>query len=152
MSSPTPDGAPPRAGWPRLAATAAIVILLGLQLAGPLHYYAGGRDPSDERFAWRMFSARRAWQCQAVAVERLETGAARQVRLGRALHPAWAGALRLGRTPVVDAFLTDRCDAPEVVSVELKRKCVRADGEQVPLVVHARACAPWADRLAEASR
>ncbi len=115
------------------------IVLLSLavlvaQLLVPASYYIGERD-ADERFAWRMFSNRRAETCKVQATERRATdpeGASRRLRLSGLIHRAWIHGLSRRRPGIVDKFFSWRCEEPEVRSITLIRRCRSATGEPMP--------------------
>jgi len=94
------------------------------QVALPLSYYVPP-DTGDERFAWRMFSARFLYNntCTLSTFERAATST-RQITLEPILHVGWLVALKHGRPAVVEKFLQSRCAAdPSVTEVRLERRC-----------------------------
>jgi hypothetical protein len=96
-----------------------------VQVALPLAYYAGLRAPSDERFAWRMFSAVRLDRCKAtVTVEGAAPAAPRALPLDRVLQHGWVNQLERGQPRVVEGALARACVEPGAVSATLERRCV----------------------------
>jgi hypothetical protein len=121
----------------RPRASAIIAGFLALQVVAPLSYYLWRDDPTDERFAWRMFSAVRVHSCSAAVSDRVQVDGglrARPVDLRRVLHPAWETNLRRNRTRVIERFLRSRCDEPGVVGARFLRRCQAADGAELPPV------------------
>ncbi len=82
-----------------------ILAVVVSQLLLPLHYYAVRRDPHDERFAWRMFSAMRMADC---AVRATVDGA--PFALEREFHEAWLALARRGRFAVVEEMGARLCE------------------------------------------
>lgn len=82
-----------------------ILALLVSQLLIPLHYYAGHRDPHDERFAWRMFSPMRMTKC----VPRF-TVDDKPVNLALEFHEAWIEMAKRGRFNVIEAMGAKLCE------------------------------------------
>jgi hypothetical protein len=102
-----------------------IHLLLAVQLALPLWYYAGRSDKNDERFAWRMFSTTRMLQCDP----RFTVGDdARPVRLFSTFHEAWVTIARRGRLEVIEAMASHLCAAHPGEPVRAQVRCRRLDG------------------------
>ena len=125
--------------------SAALWLLVLLQIAVPASYYLWREDPDDERFAWRMFSAVRLKQCLVAAWESDEERGEklRAVDLKRAVHASWQKLLDRGRRPVIEQFLASRCEpildpdasaarrAPPARTI-LERSCVSPAGRPLP--------------------
>lgn len=124
----------PEKGRPRVVASLFIAFTLLVAIGTPASYYVG--DGSyDERFAWRMFSGKRAEKCGVQVIEtRLSEGKESRhvLPLTRIIHKAWESGLRRLRPDIVDAFLERRCALPETREVLLIRRCRRADGSRKP--------------------
>jgi hypothetical protein len=114
-------------------------LLLLAQVLIPSSYYLWRSDPEEERFAWRMFSARRFRSCKVQAFDVL-AGQERAVALNAALHASWIGALRRGRERVVERFLEARCVQPGVAGSTLVRSCREVDGRVLPVQRFHYAC------------
>ena len=102
------------------------------QLAVPLSYYFRS-ERSDERFAWRMYSAQRLRACRiSVWEDRGATPSARwtRVRLEATLHPGWISALRFGVASVRKKFLRARCNLG-ASRVRIDRQCRTVDGARL---------------------
>jgi hypothetical protein len=98
---------------------AAIVVS---QLLLPLHYYLARRDPHDERFAWRMFSAMRMARCEPhVTID----GA--PFALGREFHEAWLELANRGRFVVVEAMGAQLCREHPGSAVNVSLVCKYVD-------------------------
>jgi hypothetical protein len=106
-------------------------LVVGLQLAIPVSYYLRQRDPDDERFAWRMFSATRFRACSVEAFEADRAGT-RPLQLSDELHASWIGLLRRGRSSVIEKFLARRCEQPLRTSAWLLRTCKDVGGRDLP--------------------
>jgi hypothetical protein len=109
-------------------------VILAAQLLVPASYYLGGSD-ADERFAWRMFSNRRAESCKVQATERRQDeppGVAKTLRLSAVMHRAWIHGLSRRRPGIVDKFFSWRCEDPQVSELALIRRCRSATGEPMP--------------------
>ncbi len=112
---------------------------LVFQLVVPLTYYL--RDnPYDERFAWRMFSAIRLYQC-GVDLREGRDGSLRPVELPRVIHQAWVNHLKRNRVTVADALLARRCLEDRVDEVQITTRCRTASGEASPDTRYRRICA-----------
>lgn len=110
------------------------LVVLGVQLFVPGSYYLGDSE-ADERFAWRMFSNRRAETCKVQATERRDdgpVGAAQRLRLSAVMHRAWIHGLSRRRPGIVDKFFSWRCEDPQVIELALIRQCRSATGEAMP--------------------
>jgi hypothetical protein len=139
---------PPPRGRVRLLASAFIGAWLLVQLALPASYHLGA-NPSEERFAWRMFSD--VWwyhkTCQLTLVETLDgppSGggpARRPVALEHAFHVVWLRQLQR-RPAVVEKALRQRCEAdPAVREVAFTRVCPGAPPSRLPPLRLRRTCA-----------
>ena len=149
MSSETPNNDSvarvaadaPRGGRRRRILVVAAVVLVA-QLIVPATYYVG-ESGADERFAWRMFSNRRAETCKVQAAEERVTdpvGRKRPLRLSKLIHRAWIHGLTRRRPDIVDRFFTWRCEDPEIRMISLSRRCRSATGEPLPLDVIEHRC------------
>lgn len=119
-----------------------------VQIVLPVSYYLG-KDPTDERFSWRMFSARRMQPCEWSLSTRATPGASWQVvPLERYAHNAWADRLMRGQRGVVDRFLERLCADSSVSESRYSLSCRPLDGapEQEETV---RVCATGAMRRPE---
>jgi len=127
--------ASPPPGRARSRTNLLIGAYLFVQIALPLSYYLR-EDKSDERFAWRMFSAVKYLQ-QTCAVSLGEW------RPGGKLRPlprdefiskvpyGWIQYLHRNREAVIGKFLGRYCAAnPDVVELELLRQCAAPDGRK----------------------
>lgn len=137
--SPSPIGPPsadpgqPQGRRRRFALVVASVALL-VQLLVPMTYYVGEAS-ADERFAWRMFSSRRAETCTVDATEtRMEAGErqTKRLRLSALIHRAWIHGLSRRRPAIVDRYFQWRCEAESVTGLRLVRHCKSATGEPLP--------------------
>ena len=133
---------PPRERLTGLAIAAALAV----NLLVPAAYYLGSGEGYDERFAWRMFSARRAETCAVAVVEHRgpAAGPTRVARLDltRTVHRAWQSALERRRPAVVEAFLGWRCEqgGGGVDHVVLSTRCRTAGGQPLDPVTQTRRC------------
>ncbi|MDP6943861.1 MAG: hypothetical protein QF464_06885 [Myxococcota bacterium] len=113
------------------ALIAAVVLV---SVAVPASYYVGG-DTYDERFAWRMFSGKRAERCK-VQVTEIRTADSRRSKsvlpLTRIIHKAWESGLKRLRPDVMNRLFEMRCQDPAVTSLTLVRFCRHADGTRKP--------------------
>lgn len=95
-----------------------ILFVIALQLVLPLHYYAGRRDPHDERFAWRMFSPMRMAQCTSdMRVD------GKKLELGGLYHEAWIEITKRGRYVVLEKMAAQQCGANPGKQVTLRLEC-----------------------------
>ena len=117
-----------------------ILVFLLAQLLIPLTYYTIRENPYDERFAWRMFSAIRLYQC-GVELSEGRVGAARPVRLGQVVHQAWINHLRRNREEVAQALLLRRCEESTVDEAIVTTTCQSGTGEPLPQTRYRRDCA-----------
>ncbi len=121
----------PKPGRLRRIVSLFIAATLIVSIGVPASYYLG-ETSYDERFAWRMFSGKRAERCRVQVIEtRVEDGGRKtQVRLPltRIIHKAWESGLRRLRPDIVDAFLASRCERTDARELLLVRQCIRADG------------------------
>ena len=142
--------ASPPPGRARLITSLFIGAYLLWQVAVPLAYYLG-RDKSDERFAWRMFSATGLsnMSCTVSVTEWVwssasNTTAARKLDVERILHRTWNYSL-LSNRAAVDQFLRTRCQAdPSVTQVHLIRSCLGADRTWIPSAERRLTCSTGA--------
>ena len=116
-----------------------IFVFLLAQLLIPLTYYTMRDNPYDERFAWRMFSATRLYQCN-VEFREGRANATRPVRLGGVVHQAWINHLRRNRAEVAAALLLRRCEEPTVEEASITTICQSANGEALPQTRYLRDC------------
>ena len=124
----------PRPGRHRRVVSAFITATLLLAVWTPASYYVKG-ETYDERFAWRMFSGKRAEQCRVQVVEERAVGAHTQrvkVRLSRVIHKAWESGLKRLRPDIVEGFFEKQCEDPAVRALVLTRQCRHADGTPKP--------------------
>ena len=149
MSTETPSDDPlssvatdaPRGAQRRWVLTVAAVVLAA-QLVVPATYYVG-ESGADERFAWRMFSNRRAETCKVQAAEERVSdpaGRKRPLRLSKHIHRAWIHGLSRRRPDIVDRFFSWRCEDPQIRALVLSRRCRSATGEPLPLDVIEHRC------------
>ena len=103
-----------------------IAVFVLLQFVVPLTYL-GRDDASDERFTWRRFASPEAPQCESYASVHRFDGAENSVPLGDLLHPDWVVYVQQGRRAVVDAFLSQQCEAAGVERVEVVSQCGGTD-------------------------
>jgi hypothetical protein len=125
------------------AADRFILAYLVVQIALPLAYYAGLRAPTDERFAWRMFSAVRLDRCEVEVSEKVRGGAAETIRklpLQEIVQEAWIHELERGQPRVVDRLLRRACEDAQVREVTFSRRCRAIDGTAEPPEDVVRAC------------
>jgi len=105
-----------------------IVVFLLVQLLLPLHYYVLGRDPHDERFAWRMFSPMRMTECRlAFSVDK------QQIDLGTRFHEAWIEVAQRGRAVVIEQMAKKLCTEHPGKAVEVKVECTYMDRPEASL-------------------
>ena len=99
----------------------------------PLRYYLGERG-YDERFSWRMFSTIRMQQC-AVQISESVSGSAlfHDVQVRRDVQAAWVNLLERVRMPVVEKYLTRRCERQNATLVRYTRRCTDTDGTALPV-------------------
>jgi hypothetical protein len=124
----------PAPGRSRQLINLVIVATLMVAIGTPAAYYVQG-DSYDERFAWRMFSGKRAERCAVQVIETRETSGKRTrsaLRLTRIIHKAWESGLKRLRPDIMEAFFVRRCKEPDVREVKLIRRCKRADGSPKP--------------------
>jgi hypothetical protein len=110
-----------RVACKRSVENAVIAAWLAVHIALPLSFYWGS-DRSDERFAWRMFSAQKAKRCQVRASE-VVAGAQQEIDLGSVVHVAWIATMERNRSSVIHHFLQKRCLQRGVASASLRRTC-----------------------------
>lgn len=125
--------APPR--WVEIL----IAVFVAFQLIVPATYYLRD-DPYDERFAWRMFSNIRLYQCRPTAFERREGAAEAPVQLTRHVHQAWINTVARNRVDVIVAMLDKRCEEPDMERVRLVNECHKTDGEELEPIEYALEC------------
>lgn len=124
----------PPPGRARHLVNALIAALVLASLFIPASYYTGG-DTYDERFAWRMFSGKRAERCAVQVLETRRVGDTRKrttLGLTQIIHKAWESGLKRLRPDVVGRFFDTRCGDPQVQALTLIRRCRRADGAPKP--------------------
>ena len=124
----------PKTARSRRAISVFIVAILLVSIGGPASYYLRG-ESYDERFAWRMFSGKRAERCAVKVIETAEVAGATQRRalpLTRIIHKAWESGLKRLRPDIMEALFDKRCEDPSVRSLQLIRRCRRADGSPKP--------------------
>ena len=110
----------------------AVTVLASIGL--PCRYYVNA-DTYDERFAWRMFSGKRAERCSVQVLETRRVGERRQraaLNLTRIIHKAWESGLKRLRPDVMTRLFETRCEDPAVESITLVRRCRRADKSKKP--------------------
>jgi hypothetical protein len=95
-----------------------IVAFIVLQLAIPLRYYVGHRDPRDERFAWRMFSPMRMAQCKPTF--KLDGTA---INPYTEFHEAWNELAERGRFTVIEAMGAELCKRHPKSEVRVSLDC-----------------------------
>jgi hypothetical protein len=95
-----------------------------LQLLLPLSYYLARRDPHDERFAWRMFSAMRMTRCTLrVALD------GKPLDLTTRFHTAWLETAGRGRFSVIEAMGAKLCADHPGSAVTVSLDCTYFDRE-----------------------
>jgi hypothetical protein len=120
---------------PRRAADLYILAYLVVQVALPLAYYAGLRARTDERFAWRMFSAVRLDPCEVDVSEKVRidgSATTRKVPIHQVLQEGWVQELRRGQPRVVDRLLSRVCEDAGIEEVTFSRRCRATDGTAEP--------------------
>jgi hypothetical protein len=126
---------PSRSGERRLS-NLFIAAFLAFQILMPLRYYLGERG-YDERFSWRMFSTIRLQQCAMQISESVhvagETPQFRDVQVRRDVQAAWVNLLERVRMPVVEKYLTRRCERQNATLVRYTRRCMDTDGTALPV-------------------
>ena len=101
-----------------------ILLYVIAQLAIPLRYYLGNhRDPHDERFAWRMFSATRMTKCTATFTE----GFDKPINMGAEFHEAWNEIVERGRFAVVEAMGAELCRRRPNTEIRVRLDCTYLD-------------------------
>ena len=143
--------------------SAALWLLVLLQIVVPASYYLWRDDADDERFAWRMFSAVRLKQCLVAAWDSDDEAGEnlRQVDLKSAVHASWQKLLDRGRRSVIEEFLSRRCGdeaqgdsraqrASTPARTILERSCVSPAGRPLPGQRFTYYCA--SDRFEEEAR
>ena len=134
----------------RKRAQFAIAAFLVFQLVVPLTYYL--RDnPYDERFAWRMFSAVRMYQCN-VEMREGTPDTMRPVRLGRIVHQAWINHLRRNRDSVALRLLEQRCNTTSSTRIEIQTQCRDATGAAIEPTIYRRDCEAQESRIRRAAQ
>ncbi len=103
----------------------AIAGFLAFQIAMPISYYLSD-DPTDERFAWRMFSVTRMTKCTTTAKATTD-GHTRDLNLREHLHVGWISNVERNRIRVVDAYGHRICD-DGADQFELTNTCVSPAG------------------------
>ena len=117
-----------------------IAVFLVVQVLAPVSYYLGD-DPADERFAWRMFSMKRAERCRVIAREGVDDQP-REIPLVQVIHQGWRNAMGRRRLQVIEAFGAWRCEDPQVSSVVVERQCIDAKRRRLPPDILTHPCAP----------
>jgi hypothetical protein len=114
--------------WPLII----IHAFLAVQIALPLHYYAGRADKNDERFAWRMFSPVRMIRCghgpdlRSPPEFRVD---GRPIAPGQIFHEAWLTIAGRGRADVIEAMALELCRRNPGKAVGVRYSCRQLDGE-----------------------
>ena len=150
-SGPAPSADPiasPSSSRTRTWVTAFIGVWLAVQLVLPASYYFRG-DPTEERFAWRMFSDIHAAQryCIVAVIETRAAGSTtgpvvRDVDLALTIHGGWERHIQRYRRVVIDRFLRWRCaSAPGVSAVEVRRTCPGELESRMPSSADRLSCA-----------
>lgn len=103
----------------------AIAGFLAFQIAMPVSYYFSD-DPTDERFAWRMFSVTRMTKCTTQA-HATKHGHTRELKLREHLHVGWISNVERNRIRVIEAYGNRVCDEGED-RFELTNSCVSPAG------------------------
>jgi len=129
---------PPEDSKRRLLISCAVAAVLIAEIAIPATYYFGD-DRFDERFAWRMFSDVRVYQCQLGAYD-IHDGRGTPVNLPSTVHVAWINTMRRSREDVLQRFLRWRCEDAVVDGVRIVNQCRTPEGESVPPVVREIEC------------
>lgn len=93
-----------------------------LQIWLPLSYYLGD-DPSDERFAWRMFSTTRLAKCKTSVVAAQQSQLESRLDAREHLHVAWVTNMTRNRQRVIETYLERVCD-DGYSSAKLTNVCV----------------------------
>ncbi len=109
----------------------------------PLTYYLGLHAPTDERFAWRMFSQVRLDHCDVTAEETIQDGGStvtRAVPLQETLQAGWISELARKQPRVVARFLDRSCEDTRVVAAKVVWSCRATDGTLAPPDEVARGC------------
>jgi len=128
----------PEPGKARSRTNIYICLYLFLQIVLPLNYYLRS-DKSDERFAWRMFSAVKDLQraCTVSIGERQPDGRMRPLspdEIISKIPASWMYFLATGREAAVGKFLRYHCRAnPTLRDFELIRVCDTPDRSAVVL-------------------
>ena len=99
-----------------------IVVWLVVQLVAPLSYYAGRRDPHDERFAWRMFSPMRMAKCAPQF-----TIDGKPLAIESEFHEAWKELADRGRFVVIEAMAARLCAKHPDSNVTVTVDCTYLD-------------------------
>lgn len=121
-------GASPAANAPREQSSFHwLWLLVAFQVLVPASYYVRG-ERSDERFAWRMFSAVRVERCKVRASVFDAGGERERIELEHTLHSGWITGLERGRKRVIERFLSRLCTDRASQESELKRSCEDAVG------------------------
>jgi hypothetical protein len=101
-----------------------IAVFLLAQLLIPLHYYAGRKDPHDERFAWRMFSPMRLARCAPMI-----TIDDKPLQIETEFHFAWIKITQRGRFGVLEAMGARLCAKHPGSEVRVSVRCTYVDRE-----------------------
>ncbi|HUJ60479.1 MAG TPA: hypothetical protein VLX92_18385 [Kofleriaceae bacterium] len=99
-----------------------ILVFVAIQLALPLTYYVGRRDPHDERFAWRMFSPMRMARCTPRF-----TLDGKPLALTSEFHEAWIEIAERGRFHVIEAMAARVCARHPGSAVVVTLDCTYLD-------------------------
>jgi hypothetical protein len=129
----------PPEGREKTLAILVFVLAVLVQAVVPMSYYLG-EDRFDERFAWRMFSAVRVYDCNFAAYD-TRAGREEPVPLMSTIHVAWITTLRRGREAVMERYLGWRCEQEGVSAARVVNRCTSPEGNQVPDVVRSIDCA-----------
>jgi len=124
----------PPSGHRRHLVNLFIAVTVLASITVPTSYYVSA-DTYDERFAWRMFSGKRAERCSVQVIETRKVDEGKQrtaLSLTRIIHKAWESGLKRLRPDVMTRLFELRCEDPAVESLTLVRRCRRADGGKKP--------------------
>ena len=130
----TPLPHEPAPGRARRRVDIFIALVMIVAIGTPLSYYVGVSG-YDERFAWRMFSGKRAERCAVTVIETREVSGREQrfkLPLTRLIHKAWESGLKRLRPDIVEGFFDMRCEREGVRAIRMVRTCRQADGRPKP--------------------